>query len=411
MIPDWPWPAAVALAVPAGLGHLCHFILVINVASGRGFPEGTMARIRAALFTALGISSALLLAKHLHEPWWTWAWPLRGYALLCVVTGTVVAPLASLGLAARRRPQGIAHDAALRRLAGPEERADLIGEGRGAWLLRLPGNEAFRLWLREWDVAVPGLPAPLEGLRIVQLTDLHLATCFRRPYFERVIEACRGWDADLLVLTGDIVEDDEAIDWIEPLLGPLEARLGKYAILGNHDELHQPRAIADELGRAGFETLVGRWTTLDADGATIALGGTSAPWGPDLDPRDIPPADYRILLSHTPDRFYRAASWGIDLMFSGHNHGGQIRLPLVGAVFMPSRYSRRFDRGFFRRGRTLMYVSAGISGMHPVRYGCPPEITRFVLRAARPSTNRPDLESWNAWGRNREALERDCVEG
>ncbi len=67
-------------------------------------------------------------------------------------------------------------------------------------------------------------------------------------------------------------------------------------------------------------------------------------------------------------------------MYSGHNHGGQIRLPLVGAVFMPSRYSRRFDRGFFRAKDTLLYVNEGIAGRHPIRYGCPPEITRFVLR-------------------------------
>ena len=72
----------------------------------------------------------------------------------------------------------------------------------------------------------------------------------------------------------------------------------------------------------------------------------------------------------------------MDLMFSGHNHGGQIRLPLVGAVFMPSRYSRRFDRGFFRAKGTLLYVNEGIAGKHPVRYGCPPEISRFVLKGA-----------------------------
>ena len=86
----------------------------------------------------------------------------------------------------------------------------------------------------------------------------------------------------------------------------------------------------------------------------------------------MPPADFRILLSHSPDLFYRAGRWGIDLMLSGHNHGGQIRLPSFGPVFMPSIYSRRFDRGFFRRGPTLMYVSEGIAGKHPVRYGCPP---------------------------------------
>jgi predicted MPP superfamily phosphohydrolase len=80
-------------------------------------------------------------------------------------------------------------------------------------------------------------------------------------------------------------------------------------------------------------------------------------------------------------------------MLSGHNHGGQIRLPLVGPVFMPSRYSRRFDRRFFRENQTLMYVSEGISGAHPVRYGCPPEITRFVLRASQGGRQNPSLEA------------------
>jgi predicted MPP superfamily phosphohydrolase len=123
----------------------------------------------------------------------------------------------------------------------------------------------------------------------------------------------------------------------------------------------------------------------------------------------MPPADFRLLLSHSPDRFYRAVRWGIDLMLSGHNHGGQIRLPLVGAVFMPSVYSRRFDRGFFRRGRTLMYASDGIAGMHPVRYGCPPEITRFVLRTA------PASSEWDTSGgttaRSRRGPARQCIRG
>src|SRR5262249_53377802 len=141
-----------------------------------------------------------------------------------------------------------------------------------------PGNEAFRLCLHEWDVAIPGLPEPLSGLRIVQLSDLHLAPCFQPRYFERVIDACRTWHADLVFLTGDVVEDDEATAWIEPLLGPIEARLGKFAILGNHDQQNEPQAIVRALDLAGFETLEGHWTEIDVDGATIALGGTAAPW-------------------------------------------------------------------------------------------------------------------------------------
>jgi predicted MPP superfamily phosphohydrolase len=410
MNPDWPWPAVVALAVPAGIGHLCHLILAVNIVSGLGRREAVLDRIRRLLFSVFWLSAALLLWAHLRSPWWTWEWPSWSYAALCTISGLVIWPISTLVMTLRRRPEGISHEAEQRlELARSGEHDELIGEGPYAWLLRLPGNESFRLCLREWDVAIPGLPAPLDGLRIVQLTDLHMARCFRPAFFERVVEACRGWDADLVVITGDIVEDDEVVAWIGPVLAPLEARLGKLAILGNHDEDHQPAAIVQELARAGFEALEGRWTTLEADGATIAVGGTSAPWGPDVDPAAMPTADFRILLSHSPDRFYRAAQWGVDLMLSGHNHGGQIRLPLVGAVFMPSVYSRRFDRGFFRRGRTLMYASDGIAGMHPVRYGCPPEVTRFVLRTGCDSGIRSGVETRSARARHREAMERDRI--
>jgi predicted MPP superfamily phosphohydrolase len=98
----------------------------------------------------------------------------------------------------------------------------------------------------------------------------------------------------------------------------------------------------------------------------------------------MPHGSLRVLLSHSPDLFYKARNWGVDLMFAGHNHGGQIRLPFVGAVFVPSLFSRRFDRGFFHGKQTLLYVNEGIAGMHPVRYGCPPEVSRFVLRAGPP---------------------------
>jgi uncharacterized protein len=410
---DGPWLAALAWAVPAGLGHLCHLILAVNIVSGLGRREAELDQVRRTLFGLFWVSAALLLWGQLRAPWWTWPWPLQIYPALCTASGLVVWPVSTLAMALRPRAAGIARDAAVRELdlTLPGGRDELIGDGSHAWLLRLPGNESFRLCLRECDVAIPGLPAPLDGLRIVQLTDLHFAPCFRPAFFERVVDACREWEADLVVITGDIVEDDAVIAWIEPLLSPLEARLGKIAILGNHDEDHQPAAIVEELAKAGFETLEGRWTTLDADGATIAIGGTSAPWGPDVDPSAVPPADFRILLSHSPDRFYRAVKWGIDLMLSGHNHGGQIRLPLVGAVFMPSVYSRRFDRGFFRRGRTLMYASDGVAGMHPVRYGCPPEVTRFVLRPAPEIDASEDAHGATIDARRRPSRQRDRVRG
>jgi predicted MPP superfamily phosphohydrolase len=282
---------------------------------------------------------------------------------------------------------------------------ELIGTGPDSWLLHLPRNESFQLWVRDWNVTLPDLPPQLDGLRIVQLTDLHLSPVFDRRYFERVIHACTTWDADLIVVTGDIVEHDDAIPWIEPLLGHLSARLGKFAILGNHDEEHRPREIIRELESAGYETLEGRWTSIDIGDATLAIGGTSAPWGREPDPRTIPPADFRLLLSHCPDLFYKAERWGVDFMLSGHNHGGQVRLPLMGPVFMPSVYSRRFDRGFFRRQQTLLYVSEGISGLHPIRYGCPPEVASFVLQAAK----NPEARAAFARKSRHPNVEADCV--
>ena len=113
------WPSSCS-AVPAGLGHLCHLILAVNIVSGLGYREAVMDRVRLALFAAFWVSSALLLWGHLQAPWWTWSWPSRGYAVLCVISGTVVWPLSSLALALRRRPEGIAHDAEVReRLAEP----------------------------------------------------------------------------------------------------------------------------------------------------------------------------------------------------------------------------------------------------------------------------------------------------
>ncbi len=378
---DSPWLGAiVAIFVPA-LGHLYHFILSVNITSGWGLRETGLTRLRLVLLAIFGGSSALLLASHLSQPWWNWGWPWRAYAWLCLVSGGLIWPVESLRLGMRRRPREVAGRFDLLDLKEQLGGDSTIGTGKGSWLLRLPGNESLQLLRREWVLHHPRLPRELDGLTIVQLSDLHFAPCFRRAFFDRVVEACAGWKADLVLITGDLVDADEVIAWIEPVLGPLEARLGKYTILGNHDAEHQPQRVLDALADAGFSALEGRWCSLEENGARLALGGTSAPWGPALLPERLPAADFRILLSHSPDQFYKAREWGVELMFSGHNHGGQIRLPAVGPVFMPSVYSRRFDRGFFRSGSTFLYVSEGLAGKHPYRYGCPPEIGCFVLKS------------------------------
>jgi predicted MPP superfamily phosphohydrolase len=409
MRPDLYRLLTIALAIPPALGHFYHFVLLINVGSGLGFRESLMDRVRGSLFVLLGGSACFLTWLHLRTPWWTWPWPLLGYALLCAASGMFIAPLACLSLARRPRPEGLTGSFEAHDLDGRTGKEALIGSGGRSWLLRLPRNESFRLSVHEWAIAIPGLPESLSGLRIVQLSDLHCAPCFARLFFEAVVDQCADVDADLVVLTGDVVEDDEVIPWIEPVLGRLDARLGKFAIFGNHDYEHNPHEIQQALERAGFAVLNGRWTTIDAPGATLALGGTSAPWGRALDWNGMPAADFRLLLSHTPDLFYAASERRIDLMLAGHNHGGQIRFPLVGPIFMPSRYSRRFDRGFFKEKRTLLYVNAGVGGKHPVRYGCPPEVARFVLRAGFAAGRFPEAERRDAIEHGQRALEQGRV--
>jgi predicted MPP superfamily phosphohydrolase len=95
-------------------------------------------------------------------------------------------------------------------------------------------------------------------------------------------------------------------------------------------------------------------------------------------------------MSHTPDLVYPLSRRGVELVLAGHNHGGQARLPGIGPVLMPSRYGRRLDQGFFRVGPTLLHVSRGVGAKHPLRFRCPPEISRIVLRAV-PRRPRPRL--------------------
>jgi predicted MPP superfamily phosphohydrolase len=370
-----------------GVGHLCLIVLLVNIVHGYGWRSHWIEPL-----TVLGLAIAAVATSALAWIAWTrpavdWHWSLQLYGTVCLLVGLVGLPLATLGIVRRRLPAGIRGTSRpLDQVTGSpvsnETRSRWIGHGPGAWLLRLPGNEALLPTFEDWEVEVPGLPHGLAGLRILHLTDLHLATCFDRSFFETILEAGDRLDPDLVLLTGDIVEHPEAVDWIEPVLSRVRGRLGQFAILGNHDLRYGESRVREAVGRSAFDDIDGRWVTLtlpDSDRA-IAMGGTSAPWGPSLDPAQMPAADLRIVLSHTPDLFYRVASWNaVDLMLCGHNHGGQVRLPLVGPVLMPSRYSRRFDRGFFRRGRTCMYVSHGLGAKHPVRWNCPPEIARLIL--------------------------------
>ena len=367
--------------VPLALGHLALFVVAMNVVHALGHPERTLDKAKLVALALFASLSAVLAWEAWGGPLSAWSWPSLAYGSVCILTGLLAVPAASAYLHHRPRPVCSAGRESVSDFTEGEGPRAFIGGGRYAWLLGLPGNESLRLRTVDCELPLANLPGALDGLSVLHLSDMHLATCFDRRYFESVVDAAAGLPADLVAFTGDLLDDDAAAGWIVPLFSRLRGRLGSFAILGNHDLSHDPARLRGLLEEAGFVDLEGRWAAVEDRGLTVALGGTSYPWGPPLPQADRPRADFRILLSHAPDQFYRAERLGFDLMLSGHNHGGQVRFPLVGPVFMPSVYSRRFDRGFFRKGKLTLHVSQGVAGKHPVRYGCLPEIHRIVLRS------------------------------
>ncbi len=247
----------------------------------------------------------------------------------------------------------------------------------------MPGNQVCQLQVSEATIELPSLPDELAGLSIVHWSDLHLSGRFDHGYYREIVRTTNQWPVDILALTGDVCDKAACIDAIPELFGPVQARLGKFFILGNHDlrtgDVPRLRAA---LRQAGFTDLGGR--AMIVEGVPLLLAGDERPWFPGeallpAAPRDGR-APVRILLAHTPDRFAWARSRQFDLMLAGHTHGGQIRFPLIGPVVCPSWHGTKYAAGFFYQAPTLMHVSRGTASLFPLRIGCPPEMTRLVLR-------------------------------
>jgi predicted MPP superfamily phosphohydrolase len=360
------------------IGEIACAAFAINVVHGFAWKMRWHEKATLGFVAACGLGSLELARRYWLTPVGEWPFPLMGFAAACGFTALVAVPASTIARGRRRPPEGVSLDDH-QGVLGDEDREAFVGRGAFGWMHRLPGNESRDLTVHEWSVRSPRLPRELDGLTILHLTDLHFSHAYDRRYFEAVFDAAASQPADLVLITGDLVDEPECIAWITPLLERLPGPLGRFAILGNHDHFHDMERIAGAATAAGFAVLDGDVATVDVDGRRLAIGGTCAPWGPAIAAGSIPPADFSILLSHTPDLAYKAAAQGWDLMLTGHNHGGQVRLPVIGPVLMPSRFSRRFDRGFFHIDPTLMYVSQGVGAKHPIRYGCVPEISRFTL--------------------------------
>lgn len=237
-------------------------------------------------------------------------------------------------------------------------------------------------------IRLKNLHPALEGFTILQMTDLHLYPMTQPPLIKKAVAMANSLKPDLVVLTGDYVwQVLEAIDELAPILANLNARYGVYSTLGNHDYWLDADAITETMEAAGLPVLVNQGLTIQQGGGSFYLAGLDDGWSgnPDLDAtlEGSKPEDPVILLCHEPDLADPFSKDGrVDVQLSGHTHGGQIRVPGIGALILPY-LGRKYDIGLYRVNDMLLYTNRGLGVIsEPVRYNCPPEITQFVLQMA-----------------------------
>jgi len=243
--------------------------------------------------------------------------------------------------------------------------------------------------ITETRVQINGLPAVFNGFRICQITDVHHSSVVGLDYIKSVVEEANRLRPDLVLLTGDYI--DTGRKYMAPCLEALsgvKARYGTIAILGNHDYFIEKSYAEEVITSHKIPLLQNSHLLIESKGFTLCVAGvrdlledapdaSAALKGVDL---SVP----RVLLSHHPDYAETLpADERIDLVISGHTHGGQVRLPFGHAPVMPSNYGQKYSGGLVRLDSgTQVFVSRGIGvSMIPVRFNCPPELALIKLAA------------------------------
>jgi predicted MPP superfamily phosphohydrolase len=258
-----------------------------------------------------------------------------------------------------------------------------------AALLTLVGfvNARRRAPVRRVDVPIAGLPAPLHGFSIAQISDVHVGATIKRGYLDRIVDAVNELRADMIAVTGDLVDGSVAqlAPHTEPL-SRLSARHGAFFVTGNHEYYSGVHAWVNEVRRLGLAVLMNEHVVLEHEGTTVVVAGVTDYSAGHFDPahRSDPAAaiagaprdaGVRLLLAHQPRSAFAAAPAGFDLQLSGHTHGGQI-FPWTYLV----RLQQPFTAGLHRLGKLRVYISRGTGYWGPPkRLGAPSEITYLRL--------------------------------
>jgi uncharacterized protein len=247
--------------------------------------------------------------------------------------------------------------------------------------------EAETVEIEKVYIRLKRLPKALDGFRIIQLSDIHHSPFTSREFISGVIKIANDLKPDMFVLTGDYVSHEaEYIAPVAEMLGELRSEFGTFACLGNHDHWTDADLITNEFRRNNIEVLINQGFRFSARNETFWLSGVDDFGVGKTNMRAALRGSYanemKLLLCHNPAAIRRAAYWNVDLMLSGHTHGGQVKIrePRESVLF-PNR-RKRSANGLHYRRETQVYITRGIGTVVvPLRYQCPPEISLIELKA------------------------------
>ena len=261
------------------------------------------------------------------------------------------------------------------------------GAGYGVFI------EPHWLMLETIPVKLPRLSSEFSGFRIVQISDIHMGGWMNLERFQRVADLIIAQAPDVLLITGDFLIGHDYADGAQQAVNDLRLGLSRladsfptFAVLGNHDYWTDAGAVRHMLNLSGIIDLTNTVSTLKRGDGRLHLGGVDDVWEGEVRLEDViarlrddSPA---ILLAHEPDFADTSAATGrFDLQLSGHTHGGQVVLPIVGPPVLPY-LGQKYVSGLYKVGGMLQYTNRGIGMARlPLRINCPPEITLFVLES------------------------------
>lgn len=371
------------MCVVAAAHSMCLLALLKGRAAHVG-PKGRVWLVSGWALSVAFLSLGFLLRFHrvaVHFAPWFASWG-RGLAILWAFFSMLM--LAAWGVSRLIPRPRLSHSPGRRAFLRSARLAVLgapaVATGYGTFVQR------FRLNLREENIAVPGLPKDLEGLRLVQLSDIHLSPFLSVRELDRAIDIANETRAHIALVTGDLIttESDPLDDCLNRLTR-LRADAGIFGCMGNHEIYAGSEQYTQEQGaRLGMHFLRSQSRLLRFGATDLNLAGvdyqrSGKPYLPGAETMIVPSA-FNLLLSHNPDVFPVAARKGFQFTMSGHTHGGQVRVEILNHDLSVARFFTPYVDGLYRQGESSIFVSRGIGTIGlPARLGAPPEVALLRL--------------------------------